>query len=48
MIEQVFKGGAEEVDDKNIVKAFLAEIIDIRYTSYIVSVHAAVADWNVN
>lgn len=33
VVEQIFQGGSEEVNDENIVKAFLAEVIDIRYTS---------------
>ena len=30
MVEQVLQARAEEVDHQNVVKAFLAEIIDIR------------------
>ena len=32
MIKQVFKTRPEKVDDENIVEAFLAEVVDIRYT----------------
>lgn len=31
MIEQVFERRSEEIDDKDIVQAFLAEVVDIRY-----------------
>lgn len=30
MVEQVLQTGTEQVDDQNVVEAFLAEIIDIR------------------
>ena len=41
MVEQVFKGGAKEVNDKNVMKTFLTEIIDVWYTSCKLSVYAA-------
>ncbi len=34
VIKKIFKGRAEEVDDENVVQAFLAKIIYIRDTSY--------------
>jgi len=33
MVEEIFEAGSEEVDDKDIVKAFLTEVINIRDTS---------------
>lgn len=36
MVEKIFERGAEKVDNKNVVKAFLAEIIYIRDTSYLI------------
>jgi hypothetical protein len=30
VVEQVFQAGAKEVDDQDVVEAFLAEVIDIR------------------
>jgi hypothetical protein len=33
VIKEIFEGGTEEVNDKNIVEAFLAKIIDIRNSS---------------
>jgi hypothetical protein len=41
MIEEVFKRGAEEVDHEDIVEAFLTEVIDIRNTSYLMSVYGS-------
>jgi hypothetical protein len=38
MVEEIFKRGAEEIDHKDIVKAFLAKVIDIRNTGYLTSV----------
>ena len=32
VIEEVFEGGSEKVNDEDIVKAFLAEVIYIRDT----------------
>ncbi len=34
MVEQIFKRGPKEVDDEDVVKAFLAEIVDIRYAGW--------------
>jgi hypothetical protein len=34
VVEKVFERRAEEVDDEDVVKAFLTEVIDIRYASY--------------
>ena len=42
VIKQVFKRRSEEIDDEDIVEAFLAEVIDIRNTRYPVSVAARV------
>jgi len=33
VIKEVFEGWTKEVDDKYIMEAFLAKVIDIRYTS---------------
>ena len=33
MIEQIFEGGPEQINDENVVEAFLTEIIYIRNTS---------------
>jgi len=33
VIEKVFETGAEEIDDEDVVKAFLAKIVDIRNSS---------------
>lgn len=33
MIEQVFEGGAEQINDEDVVKAFLPEVVYIRYAS---------------
>jgi hypothetical protein len=33
VIKEIFKRWAEEVDDQDIVKTFLAEVIDIRDSS---------------
>jgi len=33
VIEKVFQGWAKEIDDKDIMQAFLAKVIDIRDTS---------------
>lgn len=30
-IEEVFQAGAEEVDDEDIVEAFLTKVVDLRY-----------------
>lgn len=38
MVEKVFERRAEEVDDEDVVKAFLAEVIDIWYAGYQISV----------
>jgi hypothetical protein len=35
VIEEIFEGRAEEIDDKDVVQAFLAKVIDIRNTSWI-------------
>jgi len=32
MIEEVFETGPEQIDNKDVVKAFLTEVIDIRNT----------------
>lgn len=37
MVEQVFERRSKKVNDENIVKALLAKVIDIRYTSYYLS-----------
>ncbi len=34
VIEEVFKTGAKEIYDEDVVETFLAEVIDVRYTSY--------------
>jgi hypothetical protein len=30
VVEQVLQAGAEEVDDQDVVEAFLAKVIDVR------------------
>jgi hypothetical protein len=37
VVEKVFERRAEEVDDEDVVKAFLTEVIDIRYAGYQIS-----------
>lgn len=32
-VEQVFERGAEQVDDKNVVQTFIAEVVDLRNAS---------------
>jgi hypothetical protein len=32
VIKEIFERRAEEVDDQNVVEAFLAEVVDIRDT----------------
>lgn len=34
VIEQILQGRSEEVNDQNIMKTFLTEVIDIRYTGW--------------
>ena len=34
MVEEVFQTGPEEVNDKDVVKTFLAEVVYIRNASY--------------
>ena len=34
VIKQIFERGSEEVDDEDVVQAFLAKVIDIRDTSW--------------
>ena len=41
VVEKVFEGRAEEVNDEDIVKAFLTEVIDIRYAGYQISAWSA-------
>jgi hypothetical protein len=31
VIEEVLQRGTQQIDDKDVVKAFLAEVVDIRY-----------------
>jgi len=38
VIKEIFKGGSEQVNDQDVVEAFLAKVIDIRDTSYLQSV----------
>jgi len=33
MIEQIFERWSKKVDDEDVVKAFLAKVIDVGYTS---------------
>jgi hypothetical protein len=33
MVEEVFQARSEQVDDQDVVEAFLAEVIDVRNTS---------------
>ena len=33
MIEQIFEGGPEQINDENVVETFLAKVIYIRDTS---------------
>jgi hypothetical protein len=32
VVEQIFERGAKEIDDEDVVKAFLAEVVDIGNT----------------
>ena len=34
VIEQIFQRRSQEIDDENVVKALLAEVVDIGYASY--------------
>ena len=38
MIEEIFERRAEEIDDQDIVEAFLAKVIHIRYAGYLILV----------
>ena len=34
MVEEIFEGGAKEIDDQDVVEAFLAEVVDVRNAGY--------------
>lgn len=38
VIKKIFEGRAQQVNDQNVVEALLAEVVDIRDTSYLESV----------
>jgi hypothetical protein len=38
VIKKIFEGRAEQVNDQNVVESLLAEVVDIRDTSYLESV----------
>jgi hypothetical protein len=38
VIKKIFEGWAEQVNDQYVVKALLAEVVNIRDTSYLESV----------
>jgi hypothetical protein len=38
VIKKIFERRPEEIDDQNVVQAFLAEVVDIRDTGYCESV----------
>jgi hypothetical protein len=41
MVEEIFERGAKKIDDKNVVEAFLAKIVDIRDASYMALVRVS-------
>lgn len=49
MVEQVLQAGPEQVNDQDVVEAFLAEVIDIRNSGCVASVllaqHVFVGAW---